>query len=167
MRRRGNALSNWMIGGLWLLGSGVMTVYLLWPCDVPPCRRAGGLSRFLRGYLGIGGTLRVCILLAAGLWWATAAGLVNADALRNGLVLAQVPVGGGGTAVPRGGWDAWVGSGIVLVVNCVLGIAMLNAGRRAALPALACLCLAGALSALLLLLVQTGGRTLLMFATGG
>lgn len=102
----GGALNTWVMGAGWLLGSGVLTVYLLWPADVPPRRHAGGLSRLLRGHLGIGGTLRVGIMLAAALWWATAAGLVNADAVR---------------------------IGVVLVLGAGAGVALVNAGRRAAL----------------------------------
>lgn len=101
------ALNSWMIGGAWCAASIVLAVYMLWPSDAPPLRRQpDGLTLLVCGHLGIGGTLRVVIMLAAGMWWVTAAGLVSADAVRIALAL-----GLGATGV----------------------VALSNAGRRASL----------------------------------
>ncbi|MEL5428872.1 hypothetical protein [Serratia nevei] len=102
--------------------------------------RAGSLGRFLRGEGGLWGSCRVGLALAAGVWWCGAAGILVSDAVR---------------------------AGIVLVAGCGLVIALLNAGRRAGLPTLHCVCLAGVLSAALVLLLIIGGRVLPAFAAAG
>ncbi len=100
---------------------------------------ASWLGRFLRGEVRDRGEMRIGIAVAAILWWCGAAGVLVSDVAR---------------------------AGIVIVTGCALVVALLNVGIRAALPALHCLCLAGILSTILVLLYIIGGRTLLMFASG-
>lgn len=101
---------------------------------------ASWLGRFLRGEVGGWGTFRVGLVVATTLWWCGAAGVLVSDVVR---------------------------AGIVIVTGCALVIALFNVGRRAELSALHCLCLAGVLSTILVLLFIIGGGALLAFASRG
>lgn len=103
----GIALNDGALWCAWLTGSVLLAGYMRWPSEATPIRRrAGSLRRVLGGALGVGGTLRLGVMLAAGMWWATASGILTAD-------VARVALG--------------------LVLGSATVVALANAGRRAAL----------------------------------
>lgn len=113
------AVNGWVGWVCWLGASALMTAYVLWSATGRiGWLRPGALMRLLRGHLGVCGTLRVGVFLAAGLWWGAAAGLLPSDVAR--IVLA---VGLGGAVV----------------------VGLANAGRRAALSPFAAVLLGAVL----------------------
>ncbi|MGQ8701796.1 hypothetical protein [Serratia marcescens] len=97
-----------------------MAVYMLLPPCVTPARRhSDGLTRLLSGYLGVGGTVQLGFLLAAGVLWGLAAGALVADAIR--IVLALVLGGVGVASLAHAARRAALSRSWVVVLSAALG----------------------------------------------
>ncbi|MEL5280744.1 hypothetical protein PTR01_20840 [Serratia bockelmannii] len=95
-------------------------MYMLLPSRVTPVRRHFDcLTRLPGGYLGVGGTVPVGLMLAAGVWWGTAAGVLAADAIR--IALALILGGAGVVSLANAGRRAALSWPWVVVLSAALG----------------------------------------------
>lgn len=112
---------------VWLAISALLAGVLLL-CPVRSSPRIGFKSvwvlHLVRGDMALGGSLRVGLGACVALWWCVAAGLLTSDVSRGVLGLTA---------------------------GALVLIALINAGRRAALPLFRCVCLSAALGAALML----------------